>query len=243
MPGICRVSSTKGIHYSIFDCTSKLAVGPGTLGRKKDLPWQALYIVIRYDLRSTAEYAVVREHAATPINLLLVEFGLRRDGERDEPRSLIGSPEPTVGHDRLVVSPLAGKFEMLGNAEDVGVFVSPDPPIAGDSEVLAGGEEYEVGDGFEDTDAILDLGTILKDFYPTPVDDGVRELMNFESGCRSHHLRKLQPFTTRSHCRIHGGERHVLELFLAIGVLAESLVAVQDLDLIGRHSDGHVVSP
>ncbi len=104
MPGICRVSSTKGIHYSIFDCTSKLAVGPGTLGRKKDLPWQALYIVIRYDLRSTAEYAVVREHAATPINLLLVEFGLRRDGERDEPRSLIGSPEPTVGYDRLVVS-------------------------------------------------------------------------------------------------------------------------------------------
>ncbi len=180
MPGICRVSSTKEIYHSIFHCTSKLAVGPGTLGRKKDLRWQALYIVIRYDLRSTAEYAVVRERAATPINLLLVKFGLCRDGERDESRSLIASPEPAVSHDGVIVSPLilAGHFEMPGNAEDIGVLVRPNLAIAGNSEVLAGGEEYEVGDGFEDTDAILDLGTILKDFYPTPVDDGVRELMN-----------------------------------------------------------------
>src|SRR6266581_6965758 len=98
MPGICRVSSTKGIHHSIFDCTSKLAVGPGTLGRKKDLPWQALYVVIRYDLHSTVEYPVVREQAATPIGLPVFLDLPGDEGQRDEPRSLIRSPKPTVGH-------------------------------------------------------------------------------------------------------------------------------------------------
>src|SRR6266702_4710858 len=209
MPGICRVSSTKGIHYSIFDCTSKLAVGPGTLGRKKDLLWQALYVVIRYDLRSTAEYAVVREHAATPMDLPIV-LCLRKDGKRDEPRDLIRSPEPTVGHDRLVVSPLAGKFEMLGDAENIDVLVGPDLAVAGDGDDLVDREESEVEDGFEDTDAILGLGTILKDLYPTLVHNRVSGLMNFKPECSSHHLRKLRPLTTGIHHRIHGRERHVL---------------------------------
>src|SRR6266851_9317178 len=71
--------------------------------------------LIRRDLHSTAKYLVVRKPAATPIDLLVV-LSLCRDGERNEPRSLIRSLEPTVGHHTLVVFPLAGKFVMLRHA-------------------------------------------------------------------------------------------------------------------------------
>jgi len=95
-----------------------------------------LYVVIRDNLCFSAEYAVVRKLTVTPIDLLLVEFGLRRDGERDEPGSLVRFVEPSVGHYRLVVFPLTGKFEMLGYAKDVGVLVGPDLAIAWDSDDL-----------------------------------------------------------------------------------------------------------
>jgi len=72
--------------------------------RKKDSQWQALYVVICSDLHSTAEYAVVREHAATPIDVLLVPT-LCKNGQRNEPRRLIRSLEPTIGKDNLKVLP------------------------------------------------------------------------------------------------------------------------------------------
>ena len=80
---------------------------------------------------------------------------------------------------------------MLRDTEDVAILVGPNLAVAGGGEVFGRGEEYEVGDGFKDTNAILDFGMILKDLYPTPVDDSVRKLMNFEPRYLSHHLRKL----------------------------------------------------
>src|SRR6266852_2243632 len=118
---------------------------PVKLIKKKKLRWQALYVVITSDLHSTAEYAVVREHAATPVDLP-VDLSLCIDGERNEPRSFILSLEPTVGHHTLIVFPLAGKFVMLRHAEDVGILIGPDFAVTTDCHNLVDCEEYKVGD-------------------------------------------------------------------------------------------------
>src|ERR1700690_1368658 len=73
--------------------------------------------LIRRELHLTAENLVVRKPAATPIDLVVV-LSLRGYGQRDEPRGLIRSPEPTVGHHGLVVFPFAGKFVMLRHTKD-----------------------------------------------------------------------------------------------------------------------------
>ena len=74
--------------------------------------WSCPESLIRYDLHATAEYPIVSKLAVTPVDLLVV-LGLCSDGERNEPRSLILSLEPTVGHHTMVIFPLAGKFVMI----------------------------------------------------------------------------------------------------------------------------------
>src|SRR5712692_3751141 len=60
--------------------------------------------LIRYDLHSTAEYLIIRKLAATPVDVLLIA-SLCKNGQRNEPRRLIRSLEPTVGKDNLRVLP------------------------------------------------------------------------------------------------------------------------------------------
>src|SRR6266567_3252488 len=89
----------------------------------------------RNDLRRATEYMVVRKHPSTPVNLLVV-LGLRRNRERDNSRSLILSPEPTVSNYSPLVFPFIkafGKFNMFGHALDVRVLIGPHFAIAGGS--------------------------------------------------------------------------------------------------------------
>jgi hypothetical protein len=90
------------------------------LGRQ--LSWN-LGTTIHYDLHLTAESPIVRKLAATQVSLPM--FSLCVDCERDEPRSLILSLEPAIGHHTLVVFPLAGKLVVFRDAEDVGGRHSP----------------------------------------------------------------------------------------------------------------------
>lgn len=147
-------------------------------------------MIIRNDLPSTTKHAVVREQAAAPVNFVF-EFGLRRDSDRDKPRSALCEPEPAVVHDRFVISPTPGKFEILGYAEDVEVFVGPHFAVARYAEGFAKREEHEIADGFEHTNAIFGIGAILEDLYLPPVDnrercDGSEAQDQPESTARNH---------------------------------------------------------
>src|SRR5258708_31733076 len=76
-------------------CAQDSRVISGLNCLKRDLRWQALYVIIRDDLHSTGEYMIVRELAATPVHPP-VALSLSIDGERNEPRRLILSLEPAV---------------------------------------------------------------------------------------------------------------------------------------------------
>ena len=82
----------------------------GTCGG--NLRWQALYVVTGYDLRAAAEYLIVPKLAATPVDVLLVA-SLYKNGQRNEPKRLILSPEPTVGKDDLTVLPSSIGFQFV----------------------------------------------------------------------------------------------------------------------------------
>src|SRR5260370_27055709 len=144
--------------------------------------------LIRYDLHSTAEYPIVCKLAATPVHPP-VALSLSIDGERSEPRRLILSLEPAVSDHTLVVFPLAGKFVMLRHSKDVGILVGPDFAVTGDGVDLADCEKSEIEDGFEYTQAILNVGPILEDLHPPLVDNNVCGLTNFQREFCSYHLR------------------------------------------------------
>src|SRR5208283_173298 len=91
--------------------------------------------LLRCHFHSTAEYLVVHKSATTPIDLLAA-FSLRRNGERNEPRSLAPLLEPTVGHHSLVVFPPAEFIEMFRHAEDVGFLIGPDFAVTSDGDIL-----------------------------------------------------------------------------------------------------------
>ena len=60
--------------------------------------------LIGNDPRMSGEHMVVREIAATPIDVLLVA-SLGKNGQRNEPRRLIRYLEPTVSKDNVIVLP------------------------------------------------------------------------------------------------------------------------------------------
>lgn len=99
---------------------------------------------------------------------------------------------------------------MLRDAEDVQILISPNLSVAWDCDDLTSVEESVVSNGFENANAIFDIGDVLEDLNGTPTDNRIGGLMNFEMKFRSYHLRKLRPFASRIHHGIHSGKRHVL---------------------------------
>src|SRR5712692_8678203 len=99
---------------------------------------------------------------------------------------------------------------MLRHSDYVRILVRPSLPVTCDGDSLADCEEAKIFDAFKWTQVILDASVILKDLYPTLVDNRVICLMNFKPKCRTHHPRKLRPLTTGNYHRIHGRERHLL---------------------------------
>lgn len=88
--------------------------------------------------------------------------------------------QPAVSDDGLIIFPLAGKFAMLGHAEDVGIFVCPEFAVASNGDNLVDNEETKVEVGFSATDAVLSLGPILEDLHAPLVDNDIGGLMNFK---------------------------------------------------------------
>jgi hypothetical protein len=93
-------------HKSCYarQCGRDLTLTIVPVGPTEDLRWQALYVVIRYDLHPTVEYLIARKLAATPVDVLLVA-SLCKNGQRNKLRRLIRSLEPTEGKDNLNVLP------------------------------------------------------------------------------------------------------------------------------------------
>ena len=187
------------------------------------------------------EYLVVSKAPATPVELL-VEVCLRGKAEGDEPRRLIRALQPAVSDHGLIILPLAGKFVMLGHAEDVGIFVRPDFAVASNGDNLVDDKETKVEVGFPATDAVLRPGPILEDLHAPLVDGDIGGLMNFQAEFCSHHSRQFGPFPAGYHPGVQWRERHVLQFFLAVGIRAESLVAVKDANFVGGNSGGPFVS-
>src|SRR5207245_6896630 len=73
-----------------------------------------------YELHPSAEYAVVREHAATPIDVLLVA-SVCENGHRNEPTRFIRSLERTVSKDNLTVLPSSIRLHFVGKLHEVTV--------------------------------------------------------------------------------------------------------------------------
>ena len=131
---------------------------------------------------------------------------------------------------------------MLGQAEDVGISVRPDFAAASKGDNLVDDEETKVEVGFPATDAVLRPGPILEDLHAPLVDEDIGGLTNFQAEFAPHHSRQFGPFPDGYHHGVHWRERHVLQFFLAVGIRAESLVAVKDANFVGGNSGGAFVS-
>src|SRR6266566_731304 len=133
---------------------------------------------------SNRKYLIIREMAATPREVLLVA-SLCKNGQRNEPRGLIRSLEPTVRKDSLIVLPssiglqFVRKLQMLRHSDYVRILVRPNFPVTCDGHSLAGCEEPKIFDGCKGTQVILNAGVILKDLHPLPVHNYVGGLTDF----------------------------------------------------------------
>src|SRR5260370_9185128 len=121
--------------------------------------------------------------AATPVDVLLVA-SLRINGQRSEPRRLIRSFQPTVGHDDVKVFPspkslqLLRKVQSLRDSKDIHILVRPNFPVTCDGDRLADGEEAKIFDCAKAPHVILDTRIKLNDLHPSLVHDNVRGLTN-----------------------------------------------------------------
>src|SRR5947208_6830796 len=108
------------------------------------------------------------------------------------------------------------------------MFVSsfrPDLTVASDGDGLAHCEEAKIFDGSKWAPVILNTGIVRKDLHPPVVQNYVRDLLNFQSVFRSHHLGQLRPFIRRSYPTTQRGIWHFFYLVLAIWISTESLNA------------------
>jgi hypothetical protein len=121
---------------------------------------------------------------ATPIDVAVVTR-FRINGERNESRWLIRSPEPAVGKHNMNVLPtlespqFLRKVQSFRDANYIHIVVRPNFPVTCDGDGFADCEEGIIFDGFKGTQVIFDAGIVLEDLHSPMVYDNVGSLLNF----------------------------------------------------------------